>query len=329
MNARFLGLLTVSLCGCGVILGIADVPTPNDSGSTDSASDQQADGTDANVADTVAPKNDVDPGPCVADAGACNALLTNLPPGWTPAIFAPTLIGCPNDFTGSIFYTDPQVQLGACSCAPINTTPPTCTTVKRRSGTQCGTVQNAPDIIVNGMCGTAAGTLGNSEELTPQPASGGACTSNPQPDQGKFTTGKGSVCETTACAQNICAGIAPPNYVACIETMSDTACPANTPFQTRHAAGSNMALDCNTACGACTPSGACGMASVRLYSDGSCANPITNIPADGVCRDFGLTGTSFASEGYAVTLSNVAYTPSAPQPGKVATSGARTLCCTK
>jgi len=311
------GFLALSLCGCATILGIGDVPTPTDASTSI---------TDAAL-DNVAPLNDVQVGPCSADAGACDD-PTVVPTGWSATIFSKTVKGCPNGFNGASLFADPVAATGACTCKVTNPVAPTCAagSMTRKSGSSVSCANTDAPIAVTGGCDSAGGTLEPDEQLGAVPA-GGSCTAQPASDDGKLTTVSAAVCIAVACPQNVCAGTAPPGYSACIQTSGDKACPTTGPFKTKHLVADSMALDCASACPGCTASATCTDQKVAFYSNLSCTQPIVVIPANGTCVNNNGGAVAFASLQYLGTVTNPQYVAAAPLPAKIASLSARTVCC--
>jgi hypothetical protein len=263
-------------------------------------------------------------------AGPCNPALCQdaVPAGWTRVGLAQSPgVSCGAGLQAVDVVEAPTPEPGACTCGP-------CTITKDPSCAQ-GTIKTWFD-TGNGKCGQAGlnvdGTgachdIQNGAQLQAHfagavpKASGGACTADATPDQGKVATQAERFCELTpgACEADLCSGA----LTECIRTKGDVSCPAG-PFTVKHVVGTGVTL----ACGACdcTTYATC-TGTLDLYQGNGCNGASLSLASDGTCYAPGGGGTIFKSYAFQAEVASKSCKAAKQAAADVSLEGVHTACC--
>jgi hypothetical protein len=266
----------------------------------------------------------VTPGTCQTGPGAC---VGSLPAGWKVVAFEKSRNStCPAGFTTVDVVANPLAAAGACGCACAATSTPTCNATQiltfYSTDSSCG--KTGVTLDVSGSCGQFSGSY-SAYFSANAPTVAVTCTASATTDTTKLSSTKERICEApTQCQEDVCGGVAPAGFSACIFNDADTACPTGWPNRT--VVGSSTTVSC-AACTGCTGSATCTGGKLTFFSDNACANSLATFNVDGSCQ---ATGGSESVKSYAyksATATNVQCKGSGPQTASVGLTGARTVCC--
>lgn len=317
MQKALFALVAVLLLGaCAVVIGLGDVPPAPDEGGT-------GDAGDGAISDAPPSDNYVPP----FDANGCDACAPPIVPmGWTPAVFSTTTTSCPSGFSNlALVKTAPMAQASACTCSPTNLVQPVCDNGSL-SVLDCN-VNNPQTVNLNGPgCTAASITAPSSWKASPLAASNGSCTAMATSDTSKLSSTSAAVCYPTGCPDNLCKGMAPAMFSACIETAGDVACP-NNDFPNKVAVADAYQLDCSSACSTCTATADCTNAAVYFYTDNTCGSLVSFLTVDGMCHASGVPSAMTSYAKYVAVMQNPKYTTSGSMTGKATPINPKTLCC--
>ncbi|HSQ63321.1 MAG TPA: hypothetical protein VLM85_08895 [Polyangiaceae bacterium] len=267
---------------------------------------------------------------CATDAGSCGD--PNVPSGWTPVAFtSDTKKPCPSDFgTADDVMEDPTLGAGACSCSCTKTQDPDCQTgssIWSGIGSTCSS--GAASLSYSGgKCHPTNGTVDDYDKATTIPPSGGTCSVQSVANSGAVTSTPARLCPADAkCAAAACGGYAPSGFTACIVADGDVACPPSSTFSTKHLVTKQAALKCSDCGSACTFQGSCTNPKLSFYSDSSCLQLVTSIPADGTCDATGHANALVGGLTYTATASFTGCTATGSSTGSLNLDTPRTVCC--
>jgi hypothetical protein len=274
-----------------------------------------------------------------ADAGATTAeagppCTDGIPTGWSLVILDLGSAACPTDFTSHDVSGPPVVGAGACACTCAVTEEGACTegTLTVMDGPTCARSYFTATVSGPGCLSAGAGQtvpVSAHAQGAPLAAQGGSCSSGSQADPTQISAPAVSYCDVPASsAENVCGGVPPPGFAACVATSGDVPCPAGTPFVGRQVVEDGATLLC-TPC-SCTVSTTCLDATVTEYADPSCqGNPVASFTVDGTCdvvEQSGEQGSgSWSSVEYAATASSTCM--AATSTGTAQLANPQTICC--
>lgn len=267
----------------------------------------------------------VDAGPCQTPAAACVGVI----PPWKVVLFEPnTALGCPASWPKSDVATDPLPQAGACACT-CKATPPTCTpgslSVTDGANNACGG-GSTTTFAYPSKCTNATLNLKAYLSVTKIPPTGGSCTADVITSSGKvsFTVAR-SCAAPQACIGDVCAGLVPAGFKACVDSPGDVACSVPG-FTNRTVVGGGASATCAVGTCACGSNPTCG-GSVEFFGQPNCAVKTTTIPADETCNPGNYqNGSSVQSVRYQPQPDAVCSGSGAPAPD-AKLSGVHTICC--
>jgi hypothetical protein len=259
------------------------------------------------------------------DASACYD--GSLPSGWTFVAFAAgnqSCPGAPSDYTLQTYFTNPQLEAGACACG--------CTA--RGSYSCAGTINTGSQ---SGSCNGVTATFDAGDEAgcyptaksdpnlsvgpLPAPSGSAACDAGATGNQA-WSASTVTAC-TPACAADYC-GVGGA-FSRCVESTTSTSCPAPFLARAQVGPGSAVSVTCDPcSCQVDTP-GPC-TATVKPYKSSDCTTgPLNDVPADASCTNLG-GGNNAQSFLYTPTPPQPSCTPS-PGSGSAGFAQAITVCC--
>ena len=293
----------------------------------DGAVDDAPFSSDVLAVDVLGDAPPADAGPCTTPTSACGGL----PAGWNPVAFVenPTST-CPSGWTTRTGLDKPAAGPTACSCSCTGANP-TC------DGADLGT-NIAPAFLcalgaktlpmASSACKSIGSTtLDNYIKVPPIAPSGGGCAVVLKANAADVTATPVRECDPVpACKGDLCAGIAPSTYLACVEKAGDQAtCPNG--FPNRYLVGDAVNPQCGNGTCACGAKASCGAPSLLLYSDTTCATKVLETPADDKCNATNANGTKFQSYRYLSTPSVQCTGSGAASATPVVVTTLRTACC--
>lgn len=306
-----------------------DGPNGPDGLGDDAQTDADEQGGPDSSGDTIVPVDVVSE----PDAPTC---VGSLPAGWSLVEYEAARNACPQGGAPDGVVTNPTIGATACSCSCMNTVPPSC---------DDGTLQTYYSINDNSCSipGAAIAFSGTCVDLgasmvaphfgaNPLSASGGQCTSTGAQDDSQLTTTAAGLCDVPGPEQEkVCNGGSSNGFEACIVAAGDVACPSGA-FALRTVVYGQVTLQCG-ACGACTPGGSCGSATLTLYDANQppcgAAHLVVAFNVDGTCYSDGADANldvEYAS--YAAILTPPEGTCDVPPPASSFTpTGTQTVCC--
>jgi hypothetical protein len=261
-----------------------------------------------------------DANPCGPNANAC----ANLPNIWTPIAFDPAMQkACASGFAQLGNYVTAPTSNGAvCTCQAQGNTF-SCTTGKLSTGNGGNCGSGGPSFSVSGgQCLVTQGSVSQTMKLSPIGLTG-SCTAAATPDLTKVSVTTTTACTAQKCPGDICAGVVPQGFNACIVAQGLQSCPA--PFN----ASKYTVGDQKTAtCGACTCSGtaSCSNDKLEFFSQNGCNGNDLLATVTSSCQGTGANNATFQSVRYTATMGPVNYTLGASSAALDVTN-ARTVCC--
>lgn len=283
--------------------------------------------SDAISVDVLGDAPPADAGPCTTPMSACAAL----PGGWNPVAFVENPSNtCPAGWTTRTGIEKPVAGPSACACG-CSSKNPTCDNANLATN-----ISNSPQCAngaktLNGAssaCKSIGSTnLDNYMQVPPIALSGGSCTVVVNPNSADITATPVRECDPTpACKGDVCSGIAPTTYAACIEKGGNQSCPGGYP--TRYLVGDAVSPQCGNGTCACGATPACSAPTLSLYSDNGCATKVLDTPADNNCNATNLgSNVSFQSYKYLSTPSIACAASGAAVANPTVAANVRTACC--
>jgi len=254
--------------------------------------------------------------------------------GWTVVVYESGRGACPAGFGGAHdVYTGAIPGSGACGCTCNITQQPSCSIgqvdTQYASGPGWGPgpcPQGASSLYPNGSgCqGIGAQLAAGFSAEAPMPY-GGTCSAMAKGDPSMVTKEGVRFCDVPqAMAADVCAGMVPSGFSACMTQEGDVPCPG-APFTNKTLVADDEMLVC-PACGNCTVGGTCQNAQVEFFSDSMCRNSVAKLPVNGACTATNAQNKGVGSYEYtaqpnaqcsATSSGSPSFTPVQP----------RTVCC--
>jgi hypothetical protein len=269
--------------------------------------------------------------------GAVSTCTTDLPAGWTLALFNTSLTSCPSGFDEHVVAGTPAIGTGACSCSCSVGAPGQCGQGSLAMLTNPGHGNDTCSIawftaqVSGSQCvavpAAAQGTFGNFQASPlPAAATGGTCSSTAQTNQSAVSEPAQRFCDVpTASADAVCNGSPPSGFSACIMSSGQVACPASTAFTQKFTVEDSATLSCG-ACSACGVTTTCSNPMVSVFASANCAGAAAG--------SFAVNGTCIANNNEAPTVLSMQYTETTQATCTAGTSaasaqlvGPRTICC--
>ena len=305
--------------------GVLDVVTGNDVTVSDAPSDAPF-SSDAILVDVLGDAPPADAGPCTTPVSAC----APLPGGWNPVAFVENPSNtCPSGWTTRTGLDKPVAGASACACgcSPKN---PTCDGANLNTNisnsNQCSSGAKTLNAASSACKSIGSTNLDNYMKVPPIALSGGSCTVVVNPNSADITATAVRECDPSpACKGDLCAGIAPSTYGACIEKAGPQACPGGYP--TRYLVGDAVSPQCGNGTCACGATPACSAPTLSLYSDNACATKVLDTPADNNCNATNQGGNSFQSYKYLSTPSIACGATGTATANPAPAANVRTACC--
>jgi len=155
-----------------------------------------------------------------------------------------------------------------------------------------------------------------------------ACTATAATNPADLTKAEVRWCDVAASgADDVCTGVAPPGFSACIVHAGDTPCPGGNVFTTRTVVSDDVTLSC-APCSTCTLTGTCGSATVAFFADGNCNSAVIGLNADGTCSPTGVANISVGSVLYDATVADAGGCVGGGTSATITATGTTaTVCC--
>jgi len=161
--------------------------------------------------------------------------------------------------------------------------------------------------------------------VAPLAARAGTCTTGATANQAALTKPAQHYCDVPAVSvANVCAGIVPTGYDACITIGNQTAaCPS--PFTRQFRVQDGATVTCAT-CTQCSLTATCSNQALTLFSQAGCAGNIGTITANNTCQGTNAEEVAVNSIQYTATMSPPLCAAGTSAPTTTVT-GPRTICC--
>jgi hypothetical protein len=185
----------------------------------------------------------------------------------------------------------------------------------------CGSTGTTLNVPGSG-CVALSGNLSTYFAATPPPATV-SCSWAVNTDPTKVTATAERYCDVpTACQEDVCNGVVPAGFSACIYVSGTDTCPSGWNAETT--VGDATTLSCST-CG-CNASASCTGGDVQFYSDNACSTALVSLAVNGSCVTTS-GGGQVKSYKYSATVTNAQCTATGSDTATTGLTAQHTICC--